>query len=117
MSSKMDTTQETQEKINRLSMIEQNLQQSLMQKQQLQANMFEYESALKELEGKEEAFKIVGNIMIMTKTSDLKKETEQKKEMIQLRIDAIEKQEKNIRDKAKKIQEEVASTLNAKNKQ
>lgn len=111
MSSKMDVTQETQEKIGRLSMIEQNLQQSLLQKQQLQSNMFEYESALKEIEGKDEAYKIVGNLMVMTKSSDLKKDLEQKKEMIQLRMEAIEKQEKNLRDKAKKIQEEVASTL------
>lgn len=107
----MDITKETQEKINRLSLIEQNMQQFLVQKQQLQANTFELDSALKELEGKDEAYKIVGNIMVITKTQDLKKDLSEKKEMMQLRIDSIEKQEKNLREKAQKIQEEVAGSL------
>ncbi|PIN81514.1 hypothetical protein COV11_01950, partial [Candidatus Woesearchaeota archaeon CG10_big_fil_rev_8_21_14_0_10_30_7] len=53
-----------QEKIQRLQMIEQNLTNISVQKQQFQNQLFEIENALKELKDTKQAFKIVGNIMI-----------------------------------------------------
>jgi len=107
----MASQQEVQESIGRLQLLEQNAQAFAMQKQQFQNQLFELESALKELETTSTAYKIVGNIMVATKKEDLTKELQQKKEIIELRIKNIEKQEGQIKDKAKKLQEEVLGSL------
>ncbi len=107
----MDIPKETQESINKLQMIEQNVQSLLMQKQQFQAQLFEVESALKEIEKTDEAYKIVGNVMIKTDKAVLKKELDAKKEIVDLRIKNIDKQEKQLKDKAETLQKEVMSKL------
>jgi prefoldin beta subunit len=103
---------ETEEKIGRLQLIEQNMQNFLVQKQQLQAQLVEVESALNELKTTEEAYKIVGNIMVKSKKDELEKGLNEKKEMLDLRISSIEKQEENIKEKAKTLQQEVLSKMN-----
>lgn len=103
---------ETEQKIAQLQLYEQSLQNILMQKQQFQSQSVEIESALKELESTKEAYKIVGNIMVSTKKEDLKKDLNSKKETTTLRIKTLEKQEDQIREKAKKLQEEVSKKIN-----
>lgn len=98
---------EMQEKIERLQLIEQGMQSFLAQKQQFQVQLAEIESALSEIEGKDSAYKIVGNIMVMAKREEIEKDLNEKKEMLELRLNAIEKQENATQDKAKKLQEEV----------
>ncbi len=102
---------ETEEKIGRLQLMEQNLQNFLVQKQQFQAQLVEVESALNELKNTKEAYKIVGNIMVSSTKEDLEKDLKEKKEMLDLRVAAIEKQEDTIKEKAKKIQQEVLSKM------
>lgn len=67
----------------------------------------EVESALGELEGAKKAYKIVGNIMVEANSSELKSDLESKKEVLELRIKAMEKQENQVREKASKLQEEI----------
>ena len=98
---------ETEQKIAQLQLLEQNLQGFLMQKQQFQTQLVEVESALEEIKDAEESFKIVGSIMVKAKKQDLEKDLKEKKEMLELRIKTIEKQEKNIKDRAEIIQKEV----------
>jgi prefoldin beta subunit len=107
----MEIAKETQESISKLQLIEQNVQQLLMQKQQFQAQLFELESALKEIDKTEDAFKIVGNVMIKADKAALKQELSQKKELIDLRLKSIDKQEKQLKDKAESLQKEVMSKL------
>ena len=107
----MDISKETQESISKLQLIEQNVQTLLMQKQQFQGQLFELESALKELEKTPEAFKIVGNVMIKAEKDSLKKELDQKKELIDLRLKSIDKQEKQLRDRGEALQKEVMSKI------
>lgn len=102
---------ETEQKINQLQLFEQSLQNLLMQKQQFQLQLVETESALKELETTEEAYKIVGNIMVLTKKEDLKKDLKEKKEIIEIRIKSLEKQETQIKEKASKLQEEILKKI------
>ena len=104
-------SKETEQQISQLQLFEQSLQNILMQKQQFQSQSMEIESALKELEKKEKENKIVGNIMVSSKKEDLKKDLESKKEIVDLRVKTIEKQENSIREKAKKIQEEVSKNI------
>ena len=107
---------ETEQKITQLQLLEANLQQFARQKQTFQAQLLEIESALKELETKQKAFKIVGNIMVESSKEDLDKDLKSKKEMLDLRIKSIEKQEKNLRDKADKLQREVLGKIEEKEK-
>jgi len=106
-----DIPEETQQKISQLQLFEQSLQNVLIQKQQFQSQLVEIESALKEIGTAKEVYKIVGNIMVDSKKEDLKKELTSKKEMVELRIKTIEKQEKNIKEKATKMQSEVLEKI------
>lgn len=107
----MEVNQDTQEKIQRLQIIEQNLQNFMAQKQQFQSQLFELENAIKELGTTTQAYKIIGNIMVASDKEVLTKDLEQKKEIAELRISSIEKQEKQLKEKAKKIQEEVMGNM------
>jgi len=102
-----EASKETEMKLNQLQMLEQSMQNLLMQKQQFQLQQVEIESALKELENVNEAYKIVGNIMVLSKKDDLKEDLTSKKEVIGLRIKNMEKQENQLREKASKLQNEV----------
>lgn len=106
-----ELSKETEQEIAQLQLYEQSLQNILMQKHQFQSQSIEIESALKELESTKEAYKIVGNIMVASKKEDLKSELESKKETTNLRIKTLEKQENQIREKAKKLQEEVSKKI------
>ena len=55
---------DTQEKIQQLQILEQNIQNILFQKQAFQFELSETENALKEVEkSQEDVFKLVGNIV------------------------------------------------------
>lgn len=105
---------ELQEKISRLQLLEQNLQQFNLQKQQFQLQLMELESALKELSTTKKAYKIVGNIMVASDKDSLKKELGEKKDMVSIRIQSLEKQESQLREKAKVLKEEVMGQLKNK---
>jgi prefoldin beta subunit len=98
-------------KISQLQMFEQGLQSFLQQKQQFQSQMLEIESSLEELKDSKEAYKIVGNIMVKTDKDELQKDLGSKKEMLEIRIKAIEKQETQLKEKATKLQEEVLQQM------
>jgi len=100
-----------QEKIQRLQMIEQNLTNISVQKQQFQNQLFEIENALKELKDTKQAFKIVGNIMIESSKDTLANDLNDKKEISELRVQTLEKQEKELQEQAKSVQEEVLSEM------
>jgi len=106
-----EVSKETEKKINQLQMLEQGMQTLLMQKQQFQLQQVEIESALKELENVDEAYKIIGNIMVLSKKSDLEKDLASKKEVVELRIKNMEKQESQLREKASKLQSEVLKEM------
>jgi len=106
-----DIPEETQQKISQLQLFEQSLQNVLVQKQQFQSQLVEIESALNEIGTAKEVYKIVGNIMVDSKKDDLKKDLTSKKEIIELRIKTLEKQENNIKEKATKMQSEVLEKI------
>ncbi|MBW2982101.1 prefoldin subunit beta [Candidatus Woesearchaeota archaeon] len=108
---------ETEKKISQLQMMEQSMQSFLVQKQQFQAQLIEIESALKELEKTKEAYKIVGNIMVSSNKEELENDLKKKKEMVELRIKTLEKQEGQIKEKAGTVQAEVMKELKEKKKE
>lgn len=107
----MTIDKDTEKKISQLQMLEQGLQNFNLQKQQLQSKFVELESAIGELDKTDISYKIVGNIMVKTEKSKLKNELETTKKNTLIRIEALEKQENSMRDKAKKLQGEVMEKM------
>ncbi len=103
------------EKITQLQMIEQRMQSTLHQKQQVQASILEIDSAVSELEKNEESYKIIGTVMVKTDSKILKKELEDRKEVLNIRLKSINKQEKKIGEQAESIQKEVQEAMRGKN--
>jgi prefoldin beta subunit len=103
----MNITKEEEEKIEKLQLLEQSRQMLNAQKQSFQARKMEIELALSEIEKTNEAYKIIGNIMLLSEKEKLKKELEEEKELINLRIKSIEKQEDSITQKMKNLQDEI----------
>src|SRR3989344_825117 len=101
----------TAEKIKQLQLAEQGMQQLLSQKQAFQVQLMETDSALKELEGTQSAYRIVGNIMVSAKTEKLVEDLSSKKETLQLRIRSVEKQEASMRERAEQVQKEVLEAM------
>lgn len=112
----MEITKDTEQKIGQLQMYEQSLQSFLGQKQQFQIQLVEVESALSEIQNTNKAYKIVGNIMIEADRDELKAELQSKKEMLELRIKTMEKQEANVREKASKLQSEILKKIKQEDK-
>jgi prefoldin beta subunit len=111
----MEVPVELEEKIARLQMLEQNIQAFSSQRQSFQLQMGEIDNALKELDGaKEKPFKVIGNLMIATETADLKKELSSQKEVMELRVKNLEKQESKLKEKAEELQKEVMSAIQQK---
>lgn len=100
-----------EEKIKELQLIEQNSQQYVMQKQQFQTQLVEIDSALQELDKTDESYKIIGNIMVKTDKKVLKEDLTKKKEIFELRIKTLEKQEAKLKEKAKEIQKDVLKDM------
>jgi|TARA_B100001971_G_C18252460_1_gene579365 prefoldin beta subunit len=108
----MDVSKETEKDIAQLQLIEQNLQNFLAQKQTFQTQLLEIDNALKELNStKEDSYKIIGNIMIKDKKENLVKELQSKKEIVELRLKSLDKQETKIKDKAEELQKKVVKEL------
>ena len=95
-----------------MQILEQNLQSLIMQKQAFQVELSETEAAISEL-GKTEGdvFKIIGSIMIKSKREGLIKELNHKKELINLRLKSIDRDEGPLIETAEKLREKVLSKI------
>ena len=108
-------TAEIDNKVAQLQMIEQDIQNILMQKQALQSQLIELNNALEELEkSKGQVYKIIGAVMVSSNKEDLKKELNEKKEVVELKIKNVEKQENQLKEKASNLQSEVLSQIKEK---
>lgn len=97
------------DKIKEIQIIDQNLYNLSAQKQAFQNQMIEVESALAEIEGSETTYKIIGNLMIKKDKDAIKKELQSKKEIIEIRIKSIEKQESQLKQRQESLQKELNS--------
>lgn len=99
------------EQIKQLQMMEQTMQNYLAQKQQLQTQLVELNSAISELNDGTDSYQIIGSIMVKKSASKLKSELQDKKEVVELKIKSVEKQENNLREKTKDLQQEVMANM------
>jgi prefoldin beta subunit len=79
------------------------------QKQQYQVQVEVIKASLEELETTKEetVMKIIGNILVNKKVSEMKKELEEQKETFSLRLKTLEKQEETIIKKLNSIRSKV----------
>jgi len=106
----------TSSKIAQLQLLQQNLQNILTQKQQLQNQLVELDSALTELNTTDKAYKIVGKIMLAAPKQDLVKELEEKKEFVSVRIKNFSQQEEKLQKNFEEVQSEVVKEMQAEKK-
>jgi len=104
----------TEDNIQQLQLYEQSVQNILLQKQHLQSELTEIGSALQELEQTSKSYRIIGNIMVEAKQGELISDLTKKKSIAEIRIKALEKQEKTIKEKAESLQSEVMKKMESK---
>lgn len=103
-------------KVNQLQLVQQNLQNILFQKQQLELQRTELDSAITELSTTDKAYKIVGKIMIASSATMIEQDLQQKKEIIDLRLRNFVKQEEKLQKNLEELQKDVVTELkNGKN--
>jgi prefoldin beta subunit len=108
----MDLKTESDNKIQELQFLEQNLQAVMMQKQAFQLELSETENAIKEIENtNQEIYKIVGNIMIKSSKENLLKELKEKNDLLSLRLKSIDSQEKELMKNSEKLRQDVLSKI------
>jgi prefoldin beta subunit len=106
--------EETRAAIQEIQSLEQNFEQLMQQKHLFNMEFSETDLALKEIEKAEgDLFKIVGGqVVIKTTKEKLSADLNHKKEIIQIRMKSIEKQEKEfsetIEDLRKKIMAKIS---------
>ncbi len=95
-----ELSKEAQQTLAQLQAQNRQLEALLLQKQSLILEKAEIELALTEL-GKEdvkESYKIAGPVMVKVEKSKLKRELEERKEEIEVRLKAIERNERKLRE-------------------
>jgi prefoldin beta subunit len=103
---------ETAKQIQELQLAEQGMQNLMMQKQAFLMESNETQNALEELEkSSDDVYKIAGQVMIKSKKSDVLHELKSKKDILDLRVKSIEKQEEMIKDTLSKKRDEVIKKL------
>ena len=108
----MNLDKETQNKIQEIQILEQNLQGMLLQKQSFQLELNETINALEEVKKTDDSiYKILGPIMLKGNKDSIIKELEEKKKILDMRVEATDKQEKLLESKAKELQGEAEKLL------
>ena len=98
-------------KVNQLQLLQQNLENILMQKQQIESQLTEFNSALQEVQSTKKAYKIIGKIMVAASAEELTKDLEQKKEVAEIHLKNINKQEEKLKTNLEEMQKEVVQEL------
>ncbi|MCX8159027.1 MAG: prefoldin subunit beta [Candidatus Pacearchaeota archaeon] len=112
----MDIDSNTEKKISDLQFLEHSMQGFIMQKQTIQIELNETNNAIDEVKkSKGDLYKLIGNILLKSDRENLLKELEEKKNLLDLRIKSIEKQEKILNEKIEKSKKEIDEIIN-KNK-
>mgnify|MGYP001558793506 CR=1 FL=1 len=102
-------------KITQLQLLQQNLQNVLSQKQQIESEIIEVNSAVSQLQSTSSAYKIVGKIMVSVARENLISELGARGEVLEIRLQNCTKQEEKIKASMEKVQQEVVQEMRSKN--
>jgi len=105
---------QVQQRLLRLQQLQQTLQAVLTQKQQLELELTEVEQALSELGNLTEKtviYKSIGSLLVKSKKSKVTKELIERKELLNMRIGVLGKQEERLRTQVKGLQTKLQRDL------
>ena len=105
---------QVQQRLLRLQQLQQTLQGVLTQKQQLELELNEVEQALSELEKLTEAaviYKSIGSLLVKSKKTKVTTDLNERKELLNMRINVLGKQEERLRTQVKDLQEKLQRDL------
>jgi len=103
-----------QQQLLRLQQLQQSLNVLLTEKQRVEAELAETNSALEELSKTDDSaivYKAVGNVLIQTSKDKLIVELTEKKELADTRLKVVERQESRTRSQLDTLQKEVQRAL------
>lgn len=100
-------TPEAQQTLIEMQALQQQIQAVLIQKESLNLQNAEIEKALEEMKKskEKEVFKAVGPVLIKAGKKEVEKEFAEKKELIDVRLKSLKKQEDRLKEKIKESQE------------
>ena len=105
---------QVQQRLLRLQQLQQTLQGVLTQKQQIELELSEVEQALSELEKLTQAaviYKSIGSLLVKSKKAKVTTELNERKELLNMRISVLGKQEERLRTQVKDLQEKLQRDL------
>ena len=93
--------------------MQQQLQALLIQKESMKVQSMEIDRALEELSksNQKSVYKISGQIMISKNVDELKKELEETKENVEIKIKSMEKTEERVTNKLKELQNKLKEVM------
>jgi len=103
-----------QERLLRLQQLQQNLQALLTQKQQLELELTETDQALEELQKLTEdtvIYKSIGTLLVKSNKTAVTTELNEKKELLNTRINVLGKHEERLRSQLKDLQDKLQQDL------
>jgi len=105
---------QVQQRLLRLQQLQQTLQGVLTQKQQLEMELTEVEQALDELEkltDKATIYKSIGSLLVKSKKGKVTTDLNERKELLDMRINVLGKQEERLRSQVKELQTKLQRDL------
>ena len=105
---------QVQQRLLRLQQLQQTLQAVLTQKQQLELESTEVEQALSELEKLTDSaiiYKSIGSLFVKSERLKVTSELNERKELLNMRISVLGKQEERLRSQIKDLQTKLQSDL------
>ncbi len=97
--------------IQQLQLLDQNMNHLLEQKSELQDEIQEIESALRDFNETKTSYRIVGKLMIAQDSKQTKAQLEEKKSITTLKLTTLDTQEQKIKEKIQKVQEELMQAV------
>ena len=101
----MVSQEEAQQILGQAQMYQQQFQNILTQKETLKMQQLEIKKAAEEIEksAEQHAYKISGPILIKCSKEEIKKELAEKSELIETRLQTLERSEKRVKEKIDEI--------------
>jgi prefoldin beta subunit len=103
-----------QQRLLRLQQVQQTLQTVLTQKQQLELELNDVEQALSELEQLTDTaviYKSIGSLLVKSEKPKVTTELNERKDLLNMRINVLGKQEERLRSQVKDLQTKLQRDL------
>jgi len=103
-----------QEQLARLQQLQQTLQVIVTQKQQVELELSETDRAVEELQKMADdaaVYQSIGSILVRKDRASLLKNLTERKELLNVRVSVLGKQEEKTRDKLRDVQQQIQARL------